>query len=729
MDDRLSYRLAAALAAALCIAVSPAPAQHDPPVLDEVTVRLDSGPLISRSGERSVIWSDLVHVSGAATMQLHFSTLRLGAVEHGALPTLLRITSLLDGAHQTLDVEAAKLWCDASAWFNGDTLLLELIADGSAAESRITLSHARYSAASTDGDRTICGPTDDRLPSTDVRVGRVMPNGCTAWLINDSNHCMITAGHCASSTLQVIEFNYPLSDSDGNWQHAHPDDQYVVDVTSIQALNAGTGSDWGYFGCFANTNTGLTAFQAQGASFILAGSAPPADNRTIRITGNGSTDNSVPPEFNRAQKTHTGQLVGNISNRLSYTADTSGGNSGSPVIDETTGEAIGVHTHGGCTTGGGANQGTAINHPAWQTALANPLGICGPPQPTLTFNYPAGVPALLDPAGDSIPVEISGAFGGELDSSSPMLHINSGDGFLSIPLASVSRSAFEATTPPIDCGATVQFYFSAQLTTGQSVVDPNGAPVNVYEAIAAIGVDTILFDNGEVDLGWTVDDDPSLETGSWERGVPAGGGDRGDPRVDYDGSGACWLTELANGNTDVDGGATRLVSPLLDLTTADDPRLTYVRWFYSDATDPLDLDRIDVHVSDDDGQSWIRIDRMTNTQQWIRQTFALADHIALTDQVRIRFTVIDDMANTTVEGAVDAIHLYDPQCKQPTPGDIDGNGAVNVFDLIMLLKAWGLCPEPCPPSCAADITNSDGTGTDCMVDAFDLTLLLLNWTP
>lgn len=52
-------------------------------------------------------------------------------------------------------------------------------------------------------------------------------------------------------------------------------------------------------------------------------------------------------------------------------------------------------------------------------------------------------------------------------------------------------------------------------------------------------------------------------------------------------------------------------------------------------------------------------------------------------------------------------------------GDLDGNGVVNVFDLLMLLGNWGNCieGEPCP----ADL---DGNGS---VNVFDLLMLLGNW--
>ena len=55
------------------------------------------------------------------------------------------------------------------------------------------------------------------------------------------------------------------------------------------------------------------------------------------------------------------------------------------------------------------------------------------------------------------------------------------------------------------------------------------------------------------------------------------------------------------------------------------------------------------------------------------------------------------------------------------PGDIDGNGTVDVADLLLLLGAWGDCPDP-PADCPADL---DGSGS---VDVADLLTLLANWS-
>lgn len=59
--------------------------------------------------------------------------------------------------------------------------------------------------------------------------------------------------------------------------------------------------------------------------------------------------------------------------------------------------------------------------------------------------------------------------------------------------------------------------------------------------------------------------------------------------------------------------------------------------------------------------------------------------------------------------------------------DLTGDGVVDVLDLLDLLAAWGDCPQPCPPTCVADIAASGGPGADCTVDVLDLLLLLAHW--
>jgi hypothetical protein len=208
--------------------------------------------------------------------------------------------------------------------------------------------------------------------------------------------------------LATIEFNVPLSNG-GALQHPGPQDQYAVDPDSVQFLAGGIGNDWCYFGCFPNSTTGLTAYQTQQAFFNLADVAPPVNGQSIRITGYGV--DSSPPEYNQVQQTSNGPYTSLSGTTLQYQVDTTGGNSGSAVLDESTNLAIGIHTNAGCSGSGGANSGTAIHVQGLQTALANPQGVCVP-APKLAFSFPDGLPAFVKPTGDSIRVEVTGQNGG-----------------------------------------------------------------------------------------------------------------------------------------------------------------------------------------------------------------------------------------------------------------------------------------------------------------------------
>jgi len=68
-------------------------------------------------------------------------------------------------------------------------------------------------------------------------------------------------------------------------------------------------------------------------------------------------------------------------------------------------------------------------------------------------------------------------------------------------------------------------------------------------------------------------------------------------------------------------------------------------------------------------------------------------------------------------------------CPQPTscPGDLNLDGRVDVFDLLDLLGQWGMCGDPCPPTCNADIAGDGPVATDCVVNVFDLLAVLGAW--
>jgi hypothetical protein len=139
----------------------------------------------------------------------------------------------------------------------------------------------------------------------------------------------------------------------------------------MQRLSSGVGSDWAVVTTVRNSNTGLYPGQRQGAWYELGPVPTSTAGQTIRITGYGSVSSPVSPTWQQVQKTHTGGLSRVQTTSLCYTPDTTGGNSGSPVIHENTGRAIGIHTHGGCNSTGGCNSGTRIDRVDLQTAIAS----------------------------------------------------------------------------------------------------------------------------------------------------------------------------------------------------------------------------------------------------------------------------------------------------------------------------------------------------------------------
>lgn len=359
---------ALALISVLIVTVAPAAAQEILP--HEIARRteplaIDSGAINARPGAGAA-WETTVRFDGAPWLRLFFAE---AALAPGAY---VRVTSLFDGHSQVLPGWALEAWSNSTAYFNGDALKVELVAPRGGI-SRLVLSEASVGEVPIGVD-SICGSVDDRTQSNDPRQGRAMPIGCTAWLINDCAKCFLTAGHCSTSSLQVIQFNVPNSLSNGAVQNPPPSDQYPVDVSSKQSVNGGTGNDWGYFGTFRNTTTGLTPHEAMGGgAYSIAAAAPAVGGQAIRITGYGTSSIGT---LNQVQKTHTGPYVSVAGNLIRYAVDTTGGNSGSPVVDVTTGLAIGIHTHAGCSSGGGSNQGTNIGRAELRTALNNPLGVC-----------------------------------------------------------------------------------------------------------------------------------------------------------------------------------------------------------------------------------------------------------------------------------------------------------------------------------------------------------------
>ena len=680
-------------------------AQTVPPgntlVSEQVKTSVTSGRIFHSGEKPEVVWEEIVTVDDAKWLRLNFSQLALAGNPLGGPSSTLRITSMTDNAVQLLNAETATQWRNTSAYFNGNSVKLELLAAPNGRMNLVVIGDITSGQqVPPNVTETICDGSDDRIASSDPRVGRTAPGGCTAWLFNDRANCMITAGHCAPST-EVILFNVPLSDSSGNAQFPGPEDQYAVDFDSLQAVAGGGGNDWCYFGCFPNSTTGLSAFQAQGDSFVLAEPAAVEPTGMIRITGFGSTSFPVDPTLNGAQKTHVGEYVSATVNQLGYRADTTGGNSGSPIIFEATGEAIGVHTNGGCGNGGGQNTGTASTQAGFANALLSPRGICFQ---SAEFSFPNSLPEFVSPqGGDTVTVVIDDS-NFPVVASTAMLHVQLGNELQAIPMPLVGENTYEATFPSSTCATVLRYYFSIESADDDVLfTSPMNAPSMTHATVSAGSVAVEFADNFETDQGWTVSGDAN--DGEWERGIPAGGGERGDPATDADGSGFCFVTDNEEGNSDVDAGETILTSPVFDASDAgiQDAVVSYFRWFTNDSNGDLFV----AEVSNDAGATWVTMEQFGNGPNsvggWLLQSFALSDIIGLTDQMQVRFIVSDIGAADVVEAGIDAFSVQLVDCPDVLLGDINRDGSVNLLDVdgfVALLSTSQFQPE-------ADI-NGDG---------------------
>ncbi|HEB53799.1 MAG TPA: hypothetical protein ENI87_11155 [bacterium] len=628
-------------------------------------VGIDSGLVANTAaapaalGVATVVWSTVVTVPGAAWLRLEYAGVLLaGSSDRGEDGSFLRLTSMLDGAVQTQHLRHVAEWRDTSAYFNGDSVLVELLAQPGTGDNRLMIRNAIAGPANPVLVDTICFGVDDRVLSNDQRVARNQPTGCTSWLINDCQHCLLTAGHCAGSGLQVVEFNVPLSTTNGSLQHPPPSDQYAVDSQSLQTNGGqGVGDDWAYFGVFDNSTTGLSPHQANGGlAFDLATTPPPVSGQNIRITGNGSTSAPVSPTWYLVQKTHAGPYYQRTGTTVRYQTDTTGGNSGSPVILDGTNTAIGIHTHGGCNSSGGSNAGTGSNHAGLQAALANPQGVCY--CPTFAYSFPNGLPNAVDPNGDTVRVNISGQIG--LVAGTLQMHVSTGGAYQAVNPTALGNGDYDFAIPATTCGTGLTFYFSALGTDANYYYSPANAPISVHSATSALGVTVVRnYDFNTSPPGWTVAN-TGLSGGAWMRATPS---DPQGPSADFDGSGQCYVTGNSSGE-DVDGGPTRLTTETIDLGAVLHPVVKFGVWFESVGGTPDDLT---IDVSNDGGTTWTNIETIsTSTNGWQQRVVDVGALFATPAQFRLRLSVSDQPNDSTTEAAFDAFRVESVQCQAPT---------------------------------------------------------------
>jgi hypothetical protein len=334
----------------------------------------------------------------------------------------------------------------------------------------------------------------------------------------------------------------------------------------------------------------------------------------------------------------------------------------------------------------------------------------------LSISLPDGAPDLLMPHQPTdITVKINPGQENYIPGSGMLHYRYDGGAYHTVPLDPLGDQLYKATLPPAGCSDVPEFYFSAQGDQSGAVYLPPNAPAAVFSA--RVGeIIVVLYDNFETDQGWTPEN-LGATSGNWERGVPVNDPNWAyDPISDSDGSGQCWLTENALGNTDVDNGAVRLNSPRFDFTAGD---ITLAYDYYLYLTDTNGADRFLVEINSSDGVgSWIEIARHTTSggTSWRHREITEAEltalGVVLTDTMRLRITVNDADPQSIVESGLDAFSIKAFRCADIHIGDLNCDGAVDFKDInpfVLYLSnfaAWQAAYPDCPPE-NGDI-NQDG---------------------
>ena len=264
----------------------------------------------------------------------------------------------------------------------------------------------------------------------------------------------------------------------------------------------------------------------------------------------------------------------------------------------------------------------------------------------------------------------------------------------------------------IDLGDISYFQLSNQSSNGSIET----ITVNVYDNDYYYYSDSIeiligesisyIFDDFESNSSWQIGSSTDLASaGVWERAIPNPTYEDDNqivqPNEDHtDFGNYCYMTENSTNpdnetQSDVDGGATTLFSPVFDLSMYEQALVSYWKWYTNNLGNNPGTDYWKVDVSNDEGLSWISLENTNSSNNfWKFKQFLISDYVTLTDKMQFRF-IAEDIFNdgdvgsggSLVEAALDdfriSIFENDNQCSL---GDINQDALVNVVDIVLLVN-------------------------------------------
>lgn len=342
------------------------------------------------------------------------------------------------------------------------------------------------------------------------------------------------------------------------------------------------------------------------------------------------------------------------------------------------------------------------------------------------IEFAGSPPAQVDP-GVATPILVTIDPNDEVVSSRTLRFRDSGGAFQSIALNSAGGQSYSANLPAVDCGDSPEYYIEIVADQSGTITLPSGGAASPYSAIVG-QIDTVFEDNFETNMGWSVSGSiTQASAGRWQRGTPVGANDSrvADPDSDADGSGQCYLTGNVLDNSDVDGGDTILTSPNFDVAGQPEATLSYARWYDNneggDAGNPFQETFV-IQISNNGGSSWSALETVGPTGSevsggWVNKTFRIADFVAPTASVRVRFIASDDVG-TVVEAGVDAVSVSGLTCEDPTGGPCNAADLAEDFGTLDLADINAFVAGFTSQSAVADLAAPFGVFDLADINAF-----------
>ncbi|MFQ6605463.1 MAG: hypothetical protein ACE5D8_07900 [Fidelibacterota bacterium] len=266
-----------------------------------------------------------------------------------------------------------------------------------------------------------------------------------------------------------------------------------------------------------------------------------------------------------------------------------------------------------------------------------------------------------------------------------------------VAMTAVGNGRYQAAIPVQPPGTIVRYYITASDEVGNAMIAPETAPNQQYFFLIGnlASFPLIYTDDAETDQGWTLGLPSDLaSTGLWIQDDPIGtfeGSLPVQPGNDHTPDGiTCFITGNAifngtnAGENDVDGGQTTLVSPVYDLSGILSPVLTYWYWYSNNlgANPGSDLWRVDITA---DGQTWVPLEITSESDTaWVYRQFLVEEFITPSTTVQVRFIAEDADPGSLVEAGVDDLEIRSGLALDVEPGDMDFDYELDLFDILTM---------------------------------------------